>query len=95
MSQAWKVARIATDPATGKTALATIARNAENFTACGVEANAGLGAWHFFVGTLMYAHATTPDAWMTAILGIWMAGSVFFTLGAAFLAYRHFVMRIS
>jgi len=93
-SQAWKVVRLAYGDE-GRPALKTLVANRDVFTATGVEFNAGVGAWCFFVGTAMYAHATDPSGWMNAILGIWMAGSVFFTLGALFLCSRHFVLGLS
>lgn len=93
-SQIWKLLRYATDDA-GRTSLGVLLSSRDRATAAGVEGGACLGAWLFFVGTVMYAHAVTPDAWMTAILAVWMAGSAFFTVGAMFLCHRHFVMGVS
>jgi hypothetical protein len=57
-----------------------------------VQLNAGLGAWSFFVGTVIYLHGPDAGATLQLVLQIWMVGSVFFTVGSLFLAYRHFVM---
>lgn len=84
VSQFWKTYRILSMPNKTK----------NEYTACGVELGAGLGAWCFFVGTIMY------DSWMiddyfNLIINIWEAGSCLFTSGALFLTYRHFVMDLA
>lgn len=89
ISQLWKTARYMSTRGTPC---------AERCTAIGVELNAGIGAWCFLVGTALFAAAPgvapTGDT-LLVILGVWEAGSVFFTLGAVFLAFRHAVLRIS
>jgi hypothetical protein len=56
----------------------------------------GLGAWCFFFGTSLYAVGPLEgeDSLLTVVLQIWVLGSVWFTLGGCFVAYRHFVMRV-
>lgn len=69
--------------------------NADNATSVGVEANAGLGGWCFFFGTIMYnARALPEGTYLQAVLTIWVFGSIFFTLGSCFLGYRHFRMNL-
>ena len=55
-------------------------------TACGVEGGAAAGAWLFFAGTLL--GMLSPSAQL-AVLGLWMGGSVAFTVGGVSLAGRH------
>jgi hypothetical protein len=61
--------------------------------ALGVELGPCLGAWCFFVGTIMYYNVSllepAPSAYM--FVNIWEAGSVLFTIGALFVTYRHCV----
>lgn len=110
-SQVWKLIRIGTPVVTtsegdgeeivsdGSPSIRTLVASVDSFTAAGVEGGACLGAWAFFVGTCMYDYSTAEQLfgiqWMNAILDIWMAGSIFFTIGAFFLSYRHFVLRIT
>jgi len=91
-SQIWKVARIGS--INGKFSLKNITSSKDSFTASGVEASAGLGAWCFFFGTIMFVEGPLEGAWYQSILNIWMFGSVFFTLGSLFLLYRHAIMRV-
>eukprot|EP00298_Acanthocystis_sp_HF-20_P003417 c13776_g1_i1.p1 GENE.c13776_g1_i1~~c13776_g1_i1.p1 ORF type:complete len:256 (-),score=88.55 c13776_g1_i1:42-761(-) len=63
----------------------------DNFSGLCVELNAGIGGWCFFVGTLMYNYGDVANQFFL-ILGIWVAGSVFFTLGALSLGVRHFIL---
>lgn len=89
ISQLWKTIRYLTSRGMSCT---------ERGTAVGVELNAGIGAWCFFAGTIMFAdapRAAPAGKELVAILAIWFIGSVFFTLGAVFLAYRHAVLGIS
>jgi hypothetical protein len=92
-SQAWKVLRIGRSDRLS--CLGTVFSSSDKFTAAGVEFSAGLGAWCFFVGTLMYDHGPLVGDYYNEILIIWEAGSVFFTLGGLFLAYRHGVMKVA
>jgi hypothetical protein len=95
VSQTWKVARLASGD-DGVPRLRNVLASRDVLTAVGVEAGACAGAWFFLAGTAMYDVSTTTDGgWLAVILGLWLAGSCCFTVGAAFLAYRHFVMRIS
>ncbi|KAG1675664.1 hypothetical protein FOA52_002373 [Chlamydomonas sp. UWO 241] len=66
------------------------------FTAAGVELSAGIGAWCFFVGTSLYQLGPLegPASVLATVLWIWVAGSLSFTAGGCFLAWRHFVMGI-
>lgn len=89
-SQAWKVTRLSQGK-DGRYSLRTILGSSDIFTAAGVEAGAGMGAWLFFAGTAFQDANGAFDS----VLWMWLAGSVAFTSGAAFLAYRHFVMGIS
>jgi hypothetical protein len=82
VSQCWKLLRIFL---TGRVCL-------EDGSAVGVEAGAALGALFFLIGTYL--------TWLTSasyalVLFLWLAGSFFFTLGSLFLAFRHFVLKIS
>ena len=80
VSQFWKVARIMT--------------TTKDMTAVGVELGAGLGAWCFFVGTIMYNIPYYYENMFITIVNIWELGSILFTTGAFFLAYRHWVMGV-
>lgn len=91
VSQLWKCIRLATGES-GWPSLSTVFSSRETFTATGVEAGAGVGAWFFFAGTILY-NGTNPNT--DLVLALWMCGSVAFTLGAAYLAFRHFVMRVT
>lgn len=64
--------------------------NHRDINAIGVEANAGLGAACFLIGTA----ALNSWSFMSVIL-VWAAGSIFFTIGGCFLAYRHFYLLIT
>lgn len=76
--------------------LRTVFASADTATATGVEFGACLGALGFLVGTGMFEWDDSGTGWWwQAVLILWMAGSVSFTVGAAFLAYRHFVMRVT
>jgi hypothetical protein len=65
-------------------------------TAAGVELSAGLGALCFLFGTLLYDAGPLegPASVLRPVLWTWVAGSCWFTLGGACLAFRHFVMRV-
>ncbi len=68
-----------------------------SFTETGVEFSAGCGAWFFFVGTIMYDaefDELSDVQLLDQILYIWICGSCSFTLGAFFLGFRHFVMKV-
>ena len=69
-------------------------RNEDNRSAFGVEFSACLGGWFFFFGTIMDDIGTPSGAYFTAILIIWTFGSIFFSLGAIWLAYRHFKLNL-
>ena len=79
-SQMWKVWRI-------------LSTTTKDMIALGVELGPCLGAWCFFVGTIMYYNVSllepAPSAYM--FVNIWEAGSVLFTIGALFVTYRHCV----
>lgn len=91
VSQLWKCVRLSTGES-GWPSLATVFASRDTFTATGVEAGAGVGAWFFFGGTILYNMA---DPNISLVLALWMCGSVAFTLGAAFLSFRHFAMRVT
>ena len=91
VSQAWKSARLSTS-SDGTLSLATLR---SNVSAVGVEANAGLGALCFLIGTAMYQTGPLAGPWYAAVLALWIVGSLYFTLGGTFLAYRHFVMGVT
>jgi len=48
-------------------------------------------AWCFFVGTLMYWNnpSVGPFSYTENYIAIWMLGSLLFSMGGCFLAYRH------
>jgi hypothetical protein len=68
----------------------------DSITATGVELGAGIGAWCFFFGTMLFKNGPLdgPDSVLSTVLWTWVAGSVFFTMGALFLGARHFIMDI-
>jgi hypothetical protein len=78
VSQICKVVRIWRD--------ADIDSRTDRCTSIGVEGGAGIGAWCFFVGTIMFAFF--PDA-VSAALVIWLVGSLAFLCGGLFLTGRH------
>ncbi len=91
-SQLWKTYRIGK----GKGASFRFSNLIADVDACtqvGVELNAGLGGWYFFVGTIMYTRGT-EGPWYLHVLYVWTAGSLFFLLGSFSLAYRHFIMHV-
>ena len=92
-SQLWKTHRIGTDK-DGSFSFANLLKDNDNFTQVGVELNAGIGAWCFFFGTVMYLHGPLEGSFYAAIISIWIAGSCFFLAGSLFLGYRHWVMRV-
>lgn len=101
MSQSWKVIRILREDqfessqldALGKSSgWRPLSRCAK--TAIGVEADAGLGALMFLIGTIMYVACEPSGSYLTFILLLWILGSVFFTTGSLFLNYRHFIMKL-
>jgi len=93
-SQFWKAHRLGSNGPEGKAfSIANLRANNDVTTAVLVELPPGLGAWCFFVGTLMYWHAHVPGSvWYTVVLVIWEIGSLFFFAGGAMLTYRHTVM---
>lgn len=98
VSQMWKTYRIGKgglDSGKGFM-ISTIIGEIDGFTQAGVEFSAGLGAWCFFFGTVLYDQGPIEGegSVMDTVLITWLAGSVWFTLGGTFLAYRHFVMRV-
>lgn len=50
----------------------------------------------FLYGTALYDEGPLegPNSVLRTVLYVWTAGSCFFTLGACYLSYRHFVMRV-
>jgi hypothetical protein len=90
VSQLWKTHRIGSSE--GQFSLPVLWGSLDALTQVGVELNAGLGAWSFFVGTVIYLHGPDAGATLQLVLQIWIVGSIFFTLGSFFLAYRHFIM---
>jgi len=90
-SQVWKLVRIGWDKAGGYSPLHNFSSK-EVGTSTGVEGGACVGAWCFFVGTVLYL--LYPVTLLQVVLWTWMVGSIFFTLGGFFLAYRHFVMGV-
>ena len=95
LSQAWKTARLGWTGASFSPA--KLLRDVDTATAVGVEASAGVGAWCFFAGTVIYTvFGPAPEgAWLAVVLATWCAGSAWFTIGGLFLAYRHIVMGVS
>ena len=100
-SQSWKVTRIIredlaeTDESGAKRTGFTSLRNCSK-TAIGVEADAGLGALMFLIGTVMYLVNLEAGSVLVfdIIIWIWILGSIFFTIGSLFLNYRHFLMKL-
>jgi YrhK-like protein len=94
VSQCWKVARLSAGP-NGWPSLKAALANKDVATAIGVEAGACLGALFFLIGTIIYGRPDATDGMINTAIWLWMVGSVAFTTGAAFLSWRHFVMRIT
>ena len=92
-SQLWKTYRIGKGRGESFQASNLIA-DIDSSTQVGVELNAGIGGWCFFVGTIMYLHGPLEGQWYFDVLCIWTAGSAFFFLGSLFLGYRHWVMGV-
>mmetsp|Transcript_4736 Transcript_4736/g.11981 ORF Transcript_4736/g.11981 Transcript_4736/m.11981 type:complete len:246 (+) Transcript_4736:177-914(+) len=86
-SQLWKTWRIGSEDDGFSTK--TLFRSTDSSTAVGVELSAGIGAWCFFFGTMMFWHGPQEGPFYTLILSIWLVGSCFFTLGGCFLTWRH------
>ncbi|KAG2497603.1 hypothetical protein HYH03_004347 [Edaphochlamys debaryana] len=96
ISQAIKTYRIGATNTDGAFSLRHLITDTDARTSAGVETGACLGAWCFFFGTCLFNRGPLegPDSVMQTVLWTWVAGSCFFTLGSAFLCYRHFVMRV-
>jgi hypothetical protein len=92
-SQAWKLARVVGASKRPPSA-ETICASRDKLTAVGLELSAGLGAWCYLAGTLMYDQIPVNDEQFTRFLDIYMLGACCFTLGGALLAYRHAILRI-
>jgi len=94
-SQLWKTARIASTE-TGHFKLSSIFSHTDAATATGVEFGACVGAWCFFFGTILFDQGPLegPDSVLQTVLWTWIAGSVAFTIGGLFVAWRHFVMGV-
>ena len=95
-SQLWKTFRIGSSSSSkdGTFSIVQLLSDTSKMTEIGVELNAGVGAWCFFVGTVMYRIGPLEGPFYTSILLIWLAGSFFFLAGALYLGYRHWVMRV-
>eukprot|EP01041_Mallomonas_annulata_P003270 gene3270-6473_t len=92
LSQCWKVHRIGSNSSNFK--FSSLISSKDLFTQTGVEASAGLGAWCFFIGTIMFVQGPLEGSWYESILFLWMCGSTFFTMGSLFLFYRHAIMHL-
>ena len=66
----------------------------DNSSSFGVEFSACLGGWCFFFGTILDDIGTPSGGYLTFILAVWIFGSVFFSFGSFFLAYRHFILKL-
>lgn len=99
-SQLWKVIRAACDGGDDGQLLTTFhpknwIASLDAVTQVGVELDAGLGGWFFFFSTLMYQYGNSADPqYFNLIARLWIAGSVFFSMGSLFLWYRHFKMHL-
>jgi hypothetical protein len=99
-SQLWKTYRIGAggDELAQRCTCDGLFNSRDSFTQMGVELSAGFGAWFFFFSTIVYLKCIKDNfADMDlyyAIVDCWLVGSCFFTMGAFFLGYRHFVMRV-
>jgi hypothetical protein len=83
-SQMFKVGRIVRD---------RTASSSDRATAVGVEGGAGVGAWCFFVGTLLYNYGAEDNSDnLIAVFALWLVGSIAFLIGGVFLTFRHAVM---
>lgn len=82
-SQICKVVRIARDRA---------ASPADRGTAIGVEGGAMIGAWCFFIGTLLFNYNGDDSNSLVAVFSLWLVGSIAFLVGGLFLSFRHAVM---
>ena len=90
-SQTWKVARLLR----GLAGSGGGGSRADAATAICVEAGAGLGALLFLVGSALDAPAAAAVAGPGVVLALWMAGSVSFSIGAAFLLARHYALDLA
>jgi hypothetical protein len=98
-SQLWKTTRLVRGARAARRTTVLHGIGADAANAVGIELSAGLGAWCFFVGTLVYGWPpggeVVAGALLWAIIGVWMVGSCLFMAGALFLIYRHSVMGLS
>lgn len=91
-SAAWKIYRILCggNEASGVFRLSRLWREWDSFTQGGVEISAGIGACIFFCSNILYVkHATdmSPGLFLH-LVSLWISGSSFFLLSAAFLVAR-------
>ena len=87
-SQTWKLLRLSREDG-------GLFGSVDTATQVGVEGGAMIGGFCFLIGTSMFASGQPVEGtWFQAILAIWEAGSVAFTVGSLFLGYRHFVMGV-
>jgi hypothetical protein len=99
LSQCWKVHRIGSAVSEDKGNVpifkfSNLFSDIDTITQTGVEASAGLGAWCFFFGTIMFVIGPLEGLWYQTILIIWLLGSIYFTIGSLFLFYRHAIMHV-
>jgi hypothetical protein len=100
VSQFVKICRIGGGMGARKTGFrcSNLCADVDSFTETCMEFSGGCGAWCFYVGTIMYDvefDELSDDAQLlNQILYIWLLGSACFTLGAFFLGFRHFVMKV-
>jgi len=92
MSELWKTHRIGSDEI--GFSMNVLLGSWDKMTQAGVEMGACIGAWCFFVGTIIYWHSlnsqntpVAPD--YRVVLWIWLIGSCFFTAGGVILGWRH------
>lgn len=91
-SQLWKTHRIGSENDKNVFLFSHLFSTRDLFVQTGIELSAGIGAWCFFVGTIMYNHGPLTGEFYQYILRLWEFGSCWFTLGSLFLGYRHFVL---
>jgi len=67
----------------------SLIRNWDSISAVAVELGAGIGAWFFFIGTIIYCFGP-----YYVPVTLWMFGSIFFFLASCSLAIRHFILKL-
>jgi len=94
VSQFWKIRRILSSAAEWSKDTITFTFTEEVFTVFGIELSSGLGAFFFWIGTIMLLCGSKEEAFFQIFLNVWLTGSILFVVSAIFLLYRHGIMRV-